>query len=64
MTTSIKEIEETTAGNITPEFYYRWGDEPAGYASTGLYLDDVWHNTGHIPINEAMENLKYHCPYN
>lgn len=63
-TTSIQEIEEKTGGNITPEFYYEWGDEPRGYVSTGCYMDDVFYNTGKISRKEATKmGLYFHCPY-
>ena len=63
--TTINEIEEKTGGNISPEFYYEWGSEPQGCVSTGLYIDEVWYNTGYILKSEAIKmGLKYHCPYN
>jgi len=65
MKTTLAKIKEETDGEITPEYYYEWGSEPAGFVSTGLYLDNVWYDTGEIRKDEAIKaGLKFHCPYN
>ena len=47
-----------------PEFYYEWGTEPAGFVTTGLYVDDVWKGTGLMKKEEAItKGLKYNCPH-
>lgn len=59
------EKEKITADNITPEHYYQWGDEPTGYVTCGLYLNDLWYNCGIISKKDAENNgLTYHCPFN
>ena len=65
MTTTINQIEEKTGGNITPEYFYEWGDEQQGFVSCGLYMDNIWYPCGQIPKQDAINRgLKYHCPFN
>lgn len=47
-----------------PKYYYEWGNEPAGYVSTGLYKDDVWYDNGYMLKSEAIRSgFKSHNPY-
>lgn len=39
-----------------PEFYYEWGNEPFGYVTIGMYVDDIFINCGQIKKSEALEN--------
>lgn len=59
----ITEIYNLTIPN--PEFYYEWGNEPAGYVSCGYYESgEVWRSLSPIPKNTALQlGLNYYCPY-
>ena len=50
--------------SLVPDFYYEWGDEPAGHVSTGCYVNDVLKNTGTVPRTYAVEKgLEFHNPH-
>lgn len=57
-------IQKITDGNVSPEHWYQWGDEPAGYVSIGAYMDGVWHGMGWIKKDEAINaGLTFHNPH-
>ena len=61
---TLRQISEMSGGNIAPTFYYIQGNEDPGYVSTGLYLDNIWYDTGQVKKDEAIKaGLKYHCPF-
>lgn len=48
-----------------PQFYYEWGNEPTGYVSVGLYIDDEFYSCGQVLKTEVIEaGLPYHSPHN
>lgn len=49
---------------MKPQFYYEWGNEPAGYVSTGAYVDGVFKSTGwRIKAEITRTGLPYHNPH-
>lgn len=48
--------------NLKPQFWYEWGDEPAGHVSTGAYDEkNGYVSTGSMPRKE-VDKLK--LPFN
>lgn len=49
---------------ITPQFYYEWGNEPAGYVSTGCYIDEVFLSCSQMLKTNAINiGLRFHNPF-
>ena len=63
-TTTLNDIEKITDGNVSPEHWYQWGNEPTGYVSVGAYVDDVWYGMGVVRKDEAIQSgLTFHNPH-
>jgi hypothetical protein len=45
--------------------YYKWGNEPTGFVSTGYYdTNEVWRECDQMSMEDAEKNgLTFHCPY-
>ncbi len=48
------------------QFYYEWGNEPAGCVSIGMYdKNEIYQSLGYAKKEDAKKyNLPYNCPFN